>query len=189
MLFRSGNTSGREFPIFNAATLLSTPDALHICVSDMSGPDGIAYYCGPLDSDNPSVFSRQWRSDEVWHSSVHGELKALHEYLLNTTTSHCMVVWVTDSLAGAYILNKGSCNVWCDLELLTCVFEIADTRHLQLVALWVPRELNRFADYLSHLAVFFNRPEIKLLASQLSTCPIYGIRASSATVHDGITLN
>jgi hypothetical protein len=34
-----------------------------------------------------------------------------------------------------------------------------DEKKLQLVALWIPREENLLADYLSHICVYLNRGE------------------------------
>ena len=51
-------------------------------------------------------------------------------------------------------MNKGSCMAFEDLEILTEIFRRADERGIYLVALWVPREENQFADFLSHLSSY-----------------------------------
>jgi hypothetical protein len=51
-------------------------------------------------------------------------------------------------------MNKGSCCAFEDLEILTEIFSLADARGIYLVALWVPREENQFADFLSHLSSY-----------------------------------
>ena len=36
-----------------------------------------------------------------------------------------------------------------------------DKKHIQLVSLWVPRELNEFPDNLSHLSRYVGRQEVR----------------------------
>lgn len=155
-----GATDRRNIPIVNSARLIADPRLIHCCVSDASGPDGIGYFSGEWLSDNPVYFSRQWYPGETFVSSMNGELKALAECLLRTKLRNGVMIWITDSLSAAYVVNKGSCKSWADVQLVTKIFELADELGLQLFALWTPREANTLADYLSHLATFSHRPEV-----------------------------
>jgi hypothetical protein len=163
-----GQLTGSEIPIINAQQLLKHPDMLQICVSDMSGPDGLGLYYGALNDSNPRVFSRQWVSAELpLPSTGHGELLALLEYLLRTTSKDCLLVWITDGLVAAFIVNKGTCNTHADVLLLERIFDLADDRRIQIVALWVPRAQNAFADHLSHLALLLNKSEFATFAANV----------------------
>jgi hypothetical protein len=71
-----------------------------------------------------------------------------------------MLVWVSDSLNAVYDVNKGRCGSEEDAELLRAVFYFCDKKRLQLIAIWVPRELNIMADYLSHLSYISDRDSI-----------------------------
>jgi hypothetical protein len=43
---------------------------------------------------------------------------------------------------------------------LTRILHYCDLYHLQVLALWVPREQNTFADYLSHLSMYLDRSTV-----------------------------
>jgi hypothetical protein len=57
-------------------------------------------------------------------------------------------------------VNKGRCDEPSGLALLARILSRCDLYRLQIVALWVPRELNELADYLSHLAFSVNRDQV-----------------------------
>jgi len=61
------DTSCREIPIFNASILLADPNLLQFVIMDMSGSDGIGFH---------SLRAHHWRVDEIFRSSVDGELLA-----------------------------------------------------------------------------------------------------------------
>ena len=126
--------------------------------SDASGVDGFGFFYGTIDDDNPSFVSRSFPATQSRRSSHALELAALASFLQFDATPNCLLVWVTDSSAGVWSVNKGRCHVEEDLlQILT----IADDRRIQLLALLVPREINQSADYLSHLSYMLNREEVR----------------------------
>jgi hypothetical protein len=153
-----GDVDCRNIPILNAAVLKADPDLIQCTVGDASGPDGLGYYYGSLDDHNPTFVARQWLPEELFYSSTHAELKVLAERIARLPDdSSCVMIWVTDSLAAAYMANKGTARTLHDTELLTKLFECADRKRVQIFAVWVSRDLNTFSDFLSHLAVLSNR--------------------------------
>ena len=88
-------------------------------------------------------------------------MKALLHFLMHTDIHDLVLVWVTDSLAAAWSVNKGRCHEELGLITLTAILTLCDDKKIILVALWVPREHNEYADYLSHLAVYLNRSEVR----------------------------
>ncbi len=54
---------------------------------------------------------------------------------------------------------KGRCKEELALHTLEMILKGCDEKKLQLVALWIPREENLLADYLSHICVYLNRGE------------------------------
>jgi hypothetical protein len=70
------------------------------------------------------------------------------------------LLWITDSLGAALSVNKGNCRAPWSYRLVRQIMTRADLRRIGIVALWVPRECNEAADYLSHLATELGRPEV-----------------------------
>ena len=62
-----------------------------------------------------------------------------------------MVVWCTDNLAAAYMINKGGASKDADIDVLREIYSQADTKRIQLISIWVSRDCNEVADHLSHL--------------------------------------
>lgn len=152
----------KAFPIISASELLADPLAVAICCSDMSGPDGWGCYYGTLEEmeSDPSFVSVRWREGFKPHSSMWGELKALREYLDFPDRQGKLLVWVSDSLSGVWCINKGRAHTGEERELVEDILEKCDELRIVIVALWVPREENQYADYLSHLATYMNRDAV-----------------------------
>ena len=153
--------SGKEFPIVSGSMLLDDPSAIHPVVSDMAGDDGIGFVHGPLDDPNPELFSFCWPDDRRPGSTHVGELLALLAFLRmmqarGLTIHACLVPWVTDNAGAAYSVNSGVCHEAEGAMVLAEILEICDSLSWTLIALWVPRHLNSFADFLSHLATLLN---------------------------------
>ena len=64
-----------------------------------------------------------------------------------------MVVSVFDSSAAAFGVNNGSSTAPSCMALIEAIYELCDERNITLVALWVPRAENTFADMLTHLCI------------------------------------
>ena len=149
----------------SAKELLANHGArLKVVQSDASGllDHGFGYVHGNLRCKRPTIYAARWPFDFRFVSSTHCELMGLHHYVRTTTSRNCMVVWITDSLPGAYAVLKGSMGgrdgLVCS-DLLTSMYDIANDKCLQLLAIWVPRELNSYADFLSHLAFYSSQDE------------------------------
>ena len=108
--------------------------------------------------------SHAW--DDIYHFSTshHGELQALLHFLTETALREIVIVWVSDCLSAVYSVNKGRCHEDISIETLTTILYLCDINKLQLIALWIPREMNEFQDYLSHLSHYLNRVEVRGVA-------------------------
>ena len=159
--------SGWEFPIMSASELLDDPNRMQVVGSDAAGDDGIGFYHGSRNCDDPQFYSFQWPEGFVMISSMWGELKALEAYLLVVNPEDKVVVWVTDSLSAAYAINCGRAKSDAELALVDSILTTCDMSAVLVIALWVPREHNQLADYLSHLAAYLDRHSVEGRVSQL----------------------
>ena len=196
----SGVESDLEYPILSASVLLNNPRAIYVVQSDISGEDGLGYLHGFLNDDNPEFLSRSWSKfqEEVssdiekfsvtsmlYSTSHDSELKGLAHFLSCTKINNAMLLWVTDSLSGAWSINKGRCKEEAGLLTLAYIYSRADDLKLQLVALWVPRDLNQTADYLSHLSAYLDRSEVGGRLKDLTTpdfCPVPGNKSNTVSL-------
>jgi hypothetical protein len=153
--------SGLEYPILSESVLRSNPNSMMILQSDASGIGGMGYFYGELADQNPRYVSKLWSDDYEFKSSHNGELQCLRHFLSETTIRNVVLVWISDSLSGVWSVNKGVCHAEVGLETLRGVLQGCDDKRIQVVALWVPRELNQYADYLSHLSRYAGRDEVR----------------------------
>jgi hypothetical protein len=130
----------------------------------MSGDDGIGYYTYTMANPEADVsfFSEQWLNKKPV-STMEGELRALETFLCKEGSKYCnsILVWISDSISGVYAVLKGRCKESSSYVVLEHILSLCDSHRLLLVAIWVPRELNEVADYLSHLSVLFNRERVE----------------------------
>ena len=164
----SGGLAGNEFPILSASELVSRDDAVEIIQSDASGPDGCGYMFGSLTCRDPEYVSRKWKSvEESEGHSTYQELVALLDRVRAKPASPTLVIWVSDSGSAVYSVNKGRASEMSTLKIVTEVLMECDVKGFQIVGLWVPRELNVFADHLSHLATCVNRDSVSGRVSEM----------------------
>lgn len=146
-----------EYKIMSASEIQNNPRALMVIQSDASGDDGFGYYYGYVGDKDMSFTSKRW-NEAVEVSSHTFELSPLEYFLRNECTARdAILVWITDNQGAAWSVNKGSCRTTASRRVLGNILEICDSKRLQLLAMWVPRERNELADYLSHLATTLNR--------------------------------
>jgi len=155
-----GGVMGVEYPILNAKELASDDNSIWVVQSDASGPDGFGYYHGCLTGDAHQYVSRVWGGEYFFGSSHNGEMQSLLHFLRYTAVRCKVLVWISDSLSAVWSVNKGRCRAEGSLAVLNEILRLCDVYHLQLLALWVPREDNMYADYLSHLASSLCREEV-----------------------------
>jgi hypothetical protein len=150
-----------EYLIWSADEIISNPYSIYVCQSDASGTDGFGHIHGYLNTGTITYTSKQWTHIRDTQNNSHSdELYALLDFLESTTVSKCILVWITDSQSAAYSINKGSCESEIGFLNLRKILEICDTNKLSIIALWVPRESNLLADYLSHLSYYMNRDTV-----------------------------
>ena len=183
-MWSEGELGGGEYPILSSSELQSTPGLIYIVQSDMSGPDGYGYIHGDANNDDPKYVSKSWKGDYTPSNSHCGELYALLDFCRNINIDNRLLVWVTDSLSAVWSVNKGRCIDEEGLCILSSIFEICDDRCVQTVALWVPRERNLLADYLSHLAASLNREEVSGWARDLGKGPELGDELQKEKLQD-----
>jgi hypothetical protein len=159
---------GLEYPILSTSEILSDPKLLQVVCSDASIPDGQGYYYGSLSDENPMFHAAQWGVEKGEPgSSMLAELRSLDHYVEHHGMKGTLVVWVTDALSAAFTVNSGRCSSEESLALMRTLLERCDIMRIQLVAVWVPRELNELADMLSHYAVRTGRCEAEGFISEL----------------------
>ena len=152
---------GNEYPILSASELREQPQKVYVVQSDASGIHGYGYLEGELNNDNPTYLSRSWGELDCFEQSHASELRALAYWIERTFVTDRVLVWVTDNQGSAYSVNKGRCkHDQLGMRWLKYILERCDELKLQIVALWVPREENEMADYLSHLSCYMSREEV-----------------------------
>jgi len=111
--------------------------------------------------------SRIWRAKELFglQFALEHELQELEKILL---------IWTTDSQTAFYAVNKGSSSSEQCRTVLSAIFSLCDVKKIFLLALWLPREENTHADFLSHLATLSHRPYIAAHVSDLRSPPPFG---------------
>jgi hypothetical protein len=102
------------------------------------------------------LFAAAWLA---LHDSHTLELMALEDFLLCRQLQDVVLVWVTDSQSAMWSVNKGRCHEARALVVLSNILRMCDDAHVQIIALWVPREQNKLADYLSHFAYMSDSDE------------------------------
>jgi hypothetical protein len=175
--WEDGLSAGVEYPILSADVLLNDNESIMIVQSDASGTDGFGYYFGYFRSEGLEYVSKQWPRERVLISSHTDELWALCDYLeFRCKVRGAILVWITDSESAMWSVNKGRCFEPSGLDLVERILNRCDLYQLQIVALWVPRELNELADYLSHLSFLVGREEVSgtWAASELFSEPVGG---------------
>lgn len=156
--------SGNEYSIVCADEIL---ELTIVVQSDASGEDGIGLFFGALDEENPKYVAQLWPKDFIPPSSQNGELRALSYFIFNEDCAKRVVVWVSDSQSAVWSINKGRSKSQEDMKLVSRILGESDRRGITLIALWIPREENELADYLSHLCVILNVSEAKGRISEL----------------------
>jgi hypothetical protein len=159
-----GDVSGNEYPILSSSFILKNLDSIVMVQSDMSGPDGLGYHTYNMANPDTDIsfFAIRWPDNFTPSSSMEGELLALEYFIRREGQSkyahqRCTILWVSDSLDAVWAVLKGRCKHPAPFAVLVNILEICDSARIQLLALWVPREQNTLADYLSHLCVLLNR--------------------------------
>lgn len=152
--------SGGEYRILSASEIRADPTLLYIIQSDASGDDGVGYVHGyPSEGSDRRYGSTTWGPFGPPGSSHAMELRALRVCLQSVELPRhpLVLLWVTDSTSAALSVNKGNCRSLEGYEELEMIFSICDARGYELLAMWVPREDNVLADYLSHLSAVLGR--------------------------------
>jgi hypothetical protein len=170
----TGDQLGCEYPILSFSEVADNPDLLQFVQSDASGIDGFGFFFGALHTEDPDFIARSFPEDYAFCSSHNTELTAFASFIGSAVSSNCILIWITDCLSAVWSINKGRCFEPEDLVILDYILEIADTKKILLIALWIPRELNELADYLSHLSAILNRQEVsgKLSALVATAFPV-----------------
>jgi hypothetical protein len=152
------------FRIFSGAELLSNQDKVELCQSDASGTDGFGYVFATLDQKDFSWFSQRWSANggTIPKQSHAAEIKALCHFVLNREhTNIQLIIWISDSESACNSINRANCRDPVAFLLLKDIYLRCDILNIQLLALWVPRELNNLADHLSHLAALLNEDTVE----------------------------
>lgn len=113
--------------------------------SDASGEGGF----GCIVED--VVYHGTWASWTQQYSSGFQELLPIlfALQLVGPRWANHVVVFTTDNLGNMFALNKGSSRSQDSFQLIFRIFELAAQYNIYLVADWIPRDYNVFADYVT----------------------------------------
>ncbi len=151
-----------EYQIWSASELLERPHSLLIMQSDASGTDGYGYYSGYYSESELQYRYVAVRWQEINTRDSHTiELMCVEDFLVRTQPQDVVLAWITDSESAMWSVNKGRCHEPTAMTVLSHILHMCDMYRVQIVALWVPREENTLADYLSHFAHFSDRDEVE----------------------------
>jgi len=137
---------------------LSMADSLFVQTD--AGDEGLGYWVTTPKDDFSKLtwFARTLPPSESPSSSTWKELNTvLWALQQHPEWGGQSIIFVLDSAAAAFDLNSGTCSSG-SFTTLCSILSLCTTSFIHLVALWVPREENTFADYLTHHCVL-NRKE------------------------------
>jgi Reverse transcriptase (RNA-dependent DNA polymerase) len=122
-----------------------------------AGDEGFGFFQLQRTEGHVEWAASSWPSGFMPDSSTEKELYTLLWALERNRSdwSNRVVVTIFDSADAALGINNGtssSVGVW---ELIRRIFTLADELHVTFAALWVPRESNTFADFLTHACVMY----------------------------------
>ena len=131
-----------------------------VFIQQDAGEEGLGYFSALMEEGFRRIrwYARTLETT-IETSSTFKELSTIHWALENRSEwTNRLVVAVFDSSAAAFGVNNGGSSAPSCMELIERIYEICDERNITLVALWVPRAKNTFADMLTHLCIY-NRTE------------------------------
>jgi hypothetical protein len=174
-----GEESELSFPILSSSELMNDPGRVYVVQSDFGGSEGdhpgSGYIHGYLTGTDPGYTTWRWKSgDETGHSTW-GELSGLLRFLREHVEGGIafregVLIWISDSASGVFMANAGTCRDPECFPVLDAILSICDEYRIQLVGIWVPRERNQLADYLSHLSHRLNLDRLDGHVSSLAGC-------------------
>lgn len=126
-----------------------------VFIQQDAGDDGLGYFSALMEEGFRRIRWYARTLDETLEtSSTFKELSTIAWALLSRVewTSR-LVVAVFDSSAAAFGINNGSSPAPCCMEIIEAIYILCDERNITLVALWVPRAENTFADMLTHFCI------------------------------------
>ena len=154
-----------DFRLFSGSEILANKHLVYIVQSDASGTDGFGYLYHTLEDDQYFQWvSRSWPVDFTPSHSHHAELLALLDFLRSFPNLYglgLLLIWVSDCEAACWSVNKGNCKDPISFLTLSQIFDILDVHRFQILALWIPREENQYADHLSHLSSILYRSSVE----------------------------
>lgn len=158
----TSKNAGIEYNIRSSDNICNDPSSLMIIQSDASGHDGFGYYYGLYGGGGLKYFSRQWPGGVSQNSCSHTfEMNALEYFLGYQLKGYSgIVLWITDNQGAAWSINKGRCKSLESRSVLSRILKTCDDSQIELVAVWIPREDNSLADFLSHLAALMSREAV-----------------------------
>jgi hypothetical protein len=126
-----------------------------IFVQQDAGDEGLGYFTALREEDFKHV---RWYactlSDDSVTSSTYKELSTVVWALKSHKEwTNRLIVAVFDSSAAAFGVNNGSSSSASCMNLIEELYLLCDELNITIVALWVPRDENSFADTLTHFCL------------------------------------
>ena len=143
--------SGHEYPIYTCEELLASPDRLVLLQADASGlsDHGFGYFKSSFTEEEMESsgqwYAHKWDEHYQFGGKSHtGEFMALLHFLREADSTDALIVFVTDSQASFWSLNKGTCADAETLETFREILRLADSKHKQGEAL---RKVRGYSEY------------------------------------------
>ena len=140
-----------EITKFNGRYIWPKPSALRVVYSDASDTG----YGGYMVEHGNRVTNGQWLEHEAQESSTWRELRAVRLILesFQTFLKNERVRWFSDNQNVVRIVQYGSRKPTLQAEALA-IFSVCMRNLIRIEPEWIPREQNKFADYLSRLVEY-----------------------------------
>ena len=118
------------------------------------------------------VYQGLFSDDAVRRSSRYKELLPLLLAIqqLGPEAQGRVVIMTTDNVGNVFAINKGTCHSEASYDLLFRILEIAAEKQIYLVADWVPRELNEFADAVSRYPIAHSLAALSVVDFFIAIC-------------------
>lgn len=165
-VWETGESSSLSYPMLSTHRLFNKRRSVYVLHSDASGTDGHGFHGSFLEDEAQEYHSYSWtNTDQQCPQSSHAaELAALAQAIEELTTPQRppieLLIWVSDSQSAVYSINKGTSRKSEGYNVLSHIMEMCDTHRITIAGLWIPREENQLADYLSHLSHSLNRAHV-----------------------------
>lgn len=126
-----------------------------VFVQQDAGDDGLGYFSALMEEKFKRLrwYARTLKDDGLTSSTFKEISTIVWAVKSHPEWANRLVVAVFDSSAAAYGVNNGSSPSVACMDLIEELYLLCDEFNITIVALWIPREENTFADMLTHFCL------------------------------------